>query len=76
MVTQDRGPALVLAGWPPGCFLEASGARSQVMVLLEAWGDSELGENRWSEPASACPLSHTGPQNGALTALGTPTLWP
>lgn len=32
---------MALAGWPPGCFLEASGARSHVMVLLEAWGDSE-----------------------------------
>lgn len=41
VATQDGGPALTLPGWPPGCFLVASRARSQVIMLLEAWGDSE-----------------------------------
>lgn len=39
--TQDGGPALALPGWPPGCFLVASRARSQVITLRAAWGESE-----------------------------------
>jgi len=46
---------LVLPGWPPGCFLMASRAKSQVIVPGEVWGDSELGESLWSEAASTCP---------------------
>lgn len=30
---------MALLGWPPGCFLVASRARSQVIMLPEAWGD-------------------------------------
>lgn len=42
VVTQDRGLQLVLPGWPLGCcFPTASRARSQVIVLVEAWADSE-----------------------------------
>lgn len=41
VATQDWGPVLALPGWPPGCFLMASGAKSQVVMLLEAWGDSK-----------------------------------
>lgn len=36
MATQDWGPVLAFPGWPPGCFLKASRAESQVIMLLEA----------------------------------------
>ena len=77
VVTQDGGLQLVLPGWPLGCcFPTASRARSQVIVLVEAWADSELGESRKSRAVSTCPRPspHTGPQKGTLTALGTPAL--
>lgn len=32
---------MALLGWPPGCFLVASPARSQEVMLLKAWGDCE-----------------------------------
>lgn len=32
---------LALSYWPPGCFVMASPDRSQVMMPLEAWEDSE-----------------------------------
>lgn len=76
VATQDGGPALTLPGWPPGCFLVASRARSQVIMLLEAWGDSELGGERGVTGCSQLPHLPRWPQEGALTALGTPTLWP
>ena len=42
VVTQDGGLQLVLPGWPLGCcFPTASRARSHVIVLVEAWADSE-----------------------------------
>lgn len=41
VATQGCGPVLGLPGWPPGCFLMASRARSQVIEPLEAWEDSE-----------------------------------
>lgn len=41
VATQDGSQLLVLLGRPPGCFLVASGARSWVTMLLEAWGDCE-----------------------------------
>lgn len=41
VATQDGGPALALLGWPPGCFLVASLARSQAIMLLEPWRDGE-----------------------------------
>ena len=42
VVTQDGGLQLVLPGWLPGCcFPAASWARSQVIVPVEAWADSE-----------------------------------
>ena len=42
VITQDRGLQLVLPGWPLGCcFPMASRARSQVIMLVEAWADSE-----------------------------------
>lgn len=34
---QDGDPAMALQGWPPGSFLVAARARSQVIVLLAAW---------------------------------------
>ena len=42
VVTQDGGLQFILPGWPPGCcFPMAYRARSQVVVLVEAWADSE-----------------------------------
>lgn len=42
MVTQDGGLQFVLPGWPAGCcFPMAYRARSQVIMLVEAWADSE-----------------------------------
>lgn len=32
---------MALLGWPPGCFLVASRARSQAIMLLEPWRDGE-----------------------------------
>lgn len=51
-----RGPAVGLPGWPLGCcFPQLPEPRSQVIVLVEAWADSELGESRKSEAVSTCP---------------------
>lgn len=36
-----RSQVLALSYWPPGCFVMASPDRSQVMMPLEAWEDSE-----------------------------------
>lgn len=36
VATQDGDLVLALPGWPPGCFLVASRARSQAIMLLEA----------------------------------------
>ena len=57
VATQDGGLELVWPGWPPGCcFPTASRARSQVIVPVEAWAGSELGESTWSEAATTCPF--------------------
>lgn len=56
-------PALALLGWPPGCFLGASRARSQVSVLLEARGECECsGDSNamWSCPKRSLPTSDRG----------------
>ena len=46
VITQDRGLQLVLPGWPLGCcFPMASQARSQVIMPVEAWADSECSGN-------------------------------
>ena len=63
VVTQDGGLQLVLPGWPLGCcFPTASRARSHVIVLVEAWADSELGESRKSEAVSTCPRPSWSPE--------------
>ena len=40
------GLQFVLPGWPPGCcFPVVYRARSQVIMLVEAWADSECSGN-------------------------------
>lgn len=56
-------PALALLGWPLGCFLGASRARSQVIALPEAQGDCECsGDSNavWSCPKRRLPTSDRG----------------
>ena len=45
VATQDWGGVSALPGWPPGCFLVTSRAKSQVIVVLEAWGGSKPAES-------------------------------
>ena len=46
VITQDRGLQLVLPGWPLSCcFPMASQARSEAIMQVEAWADSEYPGN-------------------------------
>ena len=76
--TQDGGLELVLPGWLPGCcFPTASRTRSQVIVLVEVWGDSECSgdsntvamNGRVDFPKKK--LAHQCPRS----ALGRPGWW-
>lgn len=49
MVIQDGGLALTFLSWPPDGFLVASQARSQVNMLLQAWGFQHCGHEQKSE---------------------------